>query len=436
MKTRIAFPLATAWVLGASASVLAQPAPAPAPAAQPAAPAPAAPAAAPAPAPAPAVAPAPAPAPEPMTAPAPAPEPMMAPAPEPEPMPAPAPAEAPAPAAAPAPTPQISGFVESAYHLNLSKPKGAVPVPLRSYDGASGNSFLLHAAHLAVSHSFTDDVSAFISIDAGSDAAFNELASTAYAFDLREAYAKYSHSGFTVVAGKFVTYEGIEVIDGPLNPTLTRGFLYGLAEAFTHVGVKADYNVDDKFDIGVGIVNGWDLWVDNNDWKTIIFRLGVTPSDTFFAGLSGSYGSEQPGSNSNGRLSLDLTGGVVAGDVTINFQGNFGTEKNGGMDINGATANDTWWGLGVQPLYAKDAFSFGGRIELFGFKNGSPGIGPAPGNSKILNFTLTPGYTIADHFTVRFEYRVDAVLSSDAGKNQLNGKSTQHTIGLGAHYMF
>jgi len=320
----------------------------------------------------------------------------------------------------------------------------SAPNVLRVYDTPT-NSFLLHSASVQLAHAFSQDVSAVINLDAGSDAAVTGGAGGAYAFDVREAYAKYSHSGFTVTAGKFVTYEGIEVIQGPLNPTLTRGYLFGFAEPFTHIGVKAHYNIDNKADIGIGVVNGWDKWIDDNDWKTLIFRAGITPTDTFFAALSGTYGSEQgttsaaPANmshkNSNGRLSLDLTGGVIAGDFTLNFQGNFGTEKNVAPGL-----NDTWWGVGLQPVYKKDQFSFGGRVELFGDKNGSrtPGIS-IPGKSTLLNITLTPGVTLAEHFTTRLEYRADIALAGAGGpgaKNLFNGKSTQHTIGLGAHYIF
>jgi hypothetical protein len=364
--------------------------------------------------------------------------PMMPPAPEPAPM-----VEVPAAPAAPAasPPPAITGYVESAYHLDISKPRATV-VPLRSYDMRNGNTFLLHGAHIAINHQFTPDVSATVEFDAGSDAAITSGAVSpigagpGYAFDVQEAYAKYSHSGFTLTAGKFVTYEGIEVIEGPMNPTLTRGYLFGLAEPYTHIGAKAHYSPDGKVDIGIGIVNGWDQWIDNNDWKTIIFRLGYA-DPSFFAGLSGSFGSEQPGPNSNDRLSLDLTGGVIAGDLTFNFQGNFGTEKFG-------TQSDNWFGVGVQPLYKKDAFSFGSRLEFFSNKQGSralDALGMPIAKGDFLNVTLTPGVTLADHFTVRFEYRADLVLHGDSmdepgTKKVLNGKNMQHTVGLGAHYIF
>ena len=60
---------------------------------------------------------------------------------------------------------------------------------------------------------------------------------------MREAYAKWTPDKFTLMAGKFVTMMGIEVVDGPLNPTITRGFLYWLAELVRNTGARASYQI-------------------------------------------------------------------------------------------------------------------------------------------------------------------------------------------------
>jgi Putative beta-barrel porin-2, OmpL-like. bbp2 len=387
---------------------------------------------------------APAPEPTPM-----APEPMLE---APEPSPEVPPQEAEAEEAAD-PLPTVNGFVEAGYHLDLSIANPAsVPVPLRSYDSWNGNTFLLHNAHLAIAHSFTEEVSAVIEIDAGSDPAITggyslakpavdadgatiaTVAGAVYAFDVQEAYAKYSKSGFSLTAGKFATYEGIEVIEGPLNPTFTRGFLYGLAEAFTHVGLKAHYTTESGFDIGVGLVNGWDLWVDNNDWKTIIAKVGYA-GDKLFVTVSGSFGSEQT-SDENPRLSLDLTGGILLGALTINFQGNFDSENQAGLDIDadGTPDDATWYGFGVQPVYAGDVFTFGARIEYFGDPEGARTFLVEDGG--YLNITLTPGVKLAQAFWLRFEGRADFVVGGKPTKDVLNDKASQITLGLGASYLW
>jgi hypothetical protein len=341
-------------------------------------------------------------------------------------------------AAEESPAPKITGFVEAGYHLLASDPdgQGSTAVPLRSYDAPARNSFLLHAAHLAVAHSFNDEVSATMEIDAGSDAVLTSGVGSL--FDLQEAYLTYKPSEFSLTAGKFVTYAGIEVIEGPLNPTLTRGYLFGLAEAFTHVGVKAHYTTD-MVDIGVGIVNGWDLWVDNNGAKMAMFKIGVTPSDTFFIAGSGyiSIGSDE-GDADRGLNSFDITGSASLSDsFALWFQGNIGMQKDPSDAID---ESYTWFGLGVQPVYTMDAFSFGGRIEYFNDADGFRTGGGLVDKASFLNISLTPGYTLAEAFTLRFEYRMDLVLSGEVGgvdtTDLLGGESSQHSIGLGAHYVF
>jgi hypothetical protein len=344
----------------------------------------------------------------------------------------------------PTPEPAVTGHVEAGYHLLASDPdgQGSTGVPLRSYDAPARNSFLLHAAHLSVGHSFNDEVSAIVEIDAGSDAA--ATASSPFGgslFDVQEAYATYKPSEFSLTAGKFVTYAGIEVIEGPMNPTLTRGYLFGLAEAFTHTGVKAHYTTE-MFDVGVGVINGWDRLIDDNGAKMLMFKIGVTPTDTFFLSGSGyiSVGSDE-GDADRGLNSFDITGcATLADSFMLWFQGNIGMQKDPSDVVD---ESYSWFGLGVQPVYTADAFTFGGRVEFFSDPDGvRTGLGAD--KASLLNISLTPGYTLAEAFTLRFEYRMDLVLSGEVAgidtKDLLVGpggaESSQHSLGLGAHYVF
>jgi hypothetical protein len=349
--------------------------------------------------------------------------------------PAPA-AEAPAEEPA-APAPTVSGYVEAGYNISFSDPNVAHAVPMRVYD-APGHSFSLHAAHLAVGHKFNDNISAVIEIDAGRDAAANIGAavypftiSPQFAFDVQEAYANYAAGGWTLTAGKFVTYEGIEVIEGPLNPTITRGFLFGFAEPFTHTGVKLHYQPADEFNIGIGVVNGWDLIGDNNGMKTIIARMAITPSEKFFAALSGSVGSEQAGNNDNHRISIDLTGAITPSDsFQLWYQGNFGAEKIPLMD--GTSVKATWWGLGLQPVITAGDFTLGGRLEYFADPKG---VRTTFVGGKFFNVTLTPGIKLAGGFKLRGELRADIASDTVLGKTT-DPKKTQFTGALSAEYVF
>lgn len=381
------------------------------------------------------------------------------------PTPAPVPANEPAPPAAepPPPTPTIAGYVDTGFHMDFNNNSLSKPSLLRAYDAANG--FMLHAAHLAVSHSFSPESSAFISLDFGSDAYINTsnygifhtnnppsgqqtLADpTGIPVDAREAYVKWTPGDFTLQAGKFVTLNGIEVVDGPLNPTLTRGFLFWLAEPVGHTGAKMNYALGGGVaHIGVGLVNGWDRIIDNNNQKTVLFNADFVPSTDFHAQISGSWGAEQNNDDRHHRTTIDLTGAGVLGALTLNFQALVGFESfdqsMGGTaaTLNNGNKNDTWFGIGLQPVYVADAFSLGARIEYFNDNHGSR-IGGARDKASLLNFTITPGYMVAKNLTLRAEFRIDAVLSAKDGAGNddtklFYGKSTQPTIGIGAQYTF
>jgi hypothetical protein len=345
----------------------------------------------------------------------------------------------------------ITGYVEGAWHHGLVKGSNsttAAQMPMRVYD--VNNGFQLHAMHLSVHSAVNEHVSATIDIDAGSDAALNNgsgLTPARTLFDIQEAYAQLTDAGFTLTAGKFATYEGIELIEGPTNPTLTRGFLYGFAEPITHTGAKLHYTTP-MVDVGVGVVNGWDtngpapaagglasgLWTsDNNSNKTLIWRVGVTPDPMFWAGFSGTYGVEKPGQDTDPRLSLDLTGAVTPiPALAINFQGNYGTEKHAStLD---PTKAGKWAGFGIQPVLKIDAATIGARLEYFSDSTGTRAAAflLPNGDTKYLNFTLTPGYTFYNAFTMRAEFRYDHA-NNPVLQNAAKG---QTSIGIGAHYVF
>jgi hypothetical protein len=332
------------------------------------------------------------------------------------------------------PTPSISGHVEAGYYVVASEPggQGTISVPTRSFDGEARNSFLLNAAHVVISHELSDRVSATIEFDAGSDA---QVVSGGNLFDVQEAYVTYtSPGGFSLTAGKFVTYAGIEVIEGPANPTVTRGYLFGLAEAFTHVGAKAHYTTD-TYDIGVGVVNGWDTLIDGNSSKLVMFRAGSTPSDMFGVGVSGYFAvGSDVGDADRDLVSIDVTGSAqVSEAVRLNFQGNWGRQKEAF-----GPADGNWFGVTVQPVYTAGDFSFGSRVEYFkdsdGFRTG------LADDASLLNITLTPGYALGSGVTVRFEYRADIVLDGTTGgietKDLLVGERSQHSVAVGLYYTF
>lgn len=310
--------------------------------------------------------------------------------------------------------PAITGYVDTQWGYNFDQP-GTRMTALRSYDALDNN--IRNTAHLALAGSM-DTVGYVVELDAGHDAPITAAGGTTNEVVLQEAYLTWmgaSRLGFK--AGKFATYQGIEVIENPANPTITRGFLYGLAEPFTHVGAVATYALD-RIDFAAGVVNGWDLTTDNNSGKTLVGKVGFNFGDPLTFSISGYHGPEQAAVTStttsttinNGgknRSSIDLTGVTkIIPNVDLWFQANMGSED-AVLDNDGdLTADDSgeWSGFTVQPVVRiTDKFSIGGRYEYFeddGSRTGTTDL-------ALNNFTITPAYKVNDSVTLRAEYRQD-----------------------------
>jgi hypothetical protein len=324
--------------------------------------------------------------------------------------------------------PAISGYIEATYNYYFGDTTINM---LRSYDALS-NQILLNNVHLAFTGAPSEKVSYAAELDFGTDAAVHGLVHVpgvdigpGVAVDVQEAYITYAFSDkVKFTGGKFVTFEGIEVIEGPANPTISRGYLYGLAEAFTHVGGYFTFAASNQIDFKIGAVNGWDVLVDNNKDKTIIGRFAVNTGDPLAFGISGSWGVEQAEPSDDARFSIDLTGVTkVIPKVTLNFQVNYGAET---ID----TIDAAWVGFGIQPVIAlSDNVDLGARIEYFSDKDGvRTGFGIPDFNA--LNLTLVPTFKY-DGFTFRVEYRLDSASDEIFPVSEDVPSKTSSTISFG-----
>jgi len=361
------------------------------------------------------------------------------------------------PTAAPTPAytgPSISGFIDSSYDYNFAG-NLAMTNPLRSFDAAA-NTFLLNDVQLKATGTVSKETSYTVKTDFGTDAAVihsgpsfsastskvsyldgstgpdpnnpgnliyltqtaNVVTGTsgipAVAVEVEEAYLTYSPanlSGLSITVGKFVTYEGIEVIESGANPTISRGLLFGLAEAYTHTGIKFAYTVNSMITVGAGLVNGWDLFIDNNSGKTGIGQVQLSWGDPLFVSIQGSYGPEQASSvdpaQLNQRSSIDLVAVTkVLPMTTLNLQANYGQE-------NWPTALSTWRGVGVQPVIAlNSSWSLGVRYEQFVNDAGDRMGGVA---TEANSFTVAPTWAMASNLVARAEYRYDQTAGPAGG---------------------
>jgi len=322
------------------------------------------------------------------------------------PAPPPSTAAATPPAAAPAPkTPlTITGYIDTTYNYNVNRPSTRTN-GLFSYN-AKHNNLTLNAAHLSLSGEPEEGLSYTVDIDAGADAVLNTsnlnaATAPAYTVDVQEAYATYKRGKWGIRAGKFATFNGIELIESPLDPTVSRGYLYGLAEPVTHTGAEVFVQANDMIDVHVGVVNGWDVVLDNNRAKTGLFKVGIVPNDKTSITISGFVGAEGTRTDKL-RETVDVTALVKLAPVDLNLQANFGREDAASAKTPGDDAS--WFGAGIQPvLHLSDTTSIAGRVEFFKDSDGArTGV-----EQQLFNVSLAPAYALSPHFMVRAEARLD-----------------------------
>ncbi len=326
-----------------------------------------------------------------------------------------------APAATLSPT--ITGHLDGTYNYNLMDPNGGLTA-FHSYT-APHNTFLLNLAHVAIG-GHDDAVTYNIELDAGSDAAFNSGLYGGALFDVQEAWVHYIHpeSKVGLKAGKFVTYNGIEVIENTANPTVSRGFLFGLAEPTTHIGAVGTFQINDQLDVAAGLVNGWDVFRDNNSLKTIVAKLGFT-NDQVGLTVSAFAGPEQAGNNDDWRTTLDATAVIKLDKVDLWLQGNFGRET-----FDDGDTSATWFGAGVQPVFhLNELLTLGARAEVFVDGDGARTGVPLPDGVTLINVSVAPAYLIADNLTLRAELRVD-VATEDVYNDRGGDPTGMQLIGL------
>src|SRR5437773_1336427 len=172
----------------------------------------------------------------------------------------------------------VSGYIDAGYSY-ANRNIEATP-QFRVFD-AQNNSFSLHQFGLTVAKQPTRGFGGVVNITAGTDAQFihsfpEGVGVGANTFDLTQAYGQYASGSLTLMAGKFVTLAGSEVIASTGNMNFTRSMLFG-AIPFTHTGVRAGYAVSNTVTLYGGINNGWDQLTDANKGKTIELCASLSP---------------------------------------------------------------------------------------------------------------------------------------------------------------
>ena len=255
-------------------------------------------------------------------------------------------------------------------------------------------------------------------------------------FDATQAYGYFASGPFSIIAGKYVTNAGAEVIKSDGDTNFSRSILFGYAIPFTHTGVRATYKFNDQVSVLGGVNQGWDAFKDTNSDKTLELGVLLNPSESVT--LTGSLysGRERvtnyPKSDANGTRNLvDLVGSFkLSEQLTFVANYDYGTQASGRAD--GGRAK--WEGLAAYLNYQiNDQWRLSLRGEYFNDKNGyRTGF-----SQKWKEATLTVAYLPTKNIELRGEIRGDrsnqtTFLRSDGVTTTTN----QRSAGLEFLYKF
>ena len=255
-------------------------------------------------------------------------------------------------------------------------------------------------------------------------------------FDVTQAYVHFGAAPFTIIAGKYVTLAGAEVIKSAADVNYSRSILFGYAIPFAHTGVRATWKMSDTLSLIGGVNQGWDAVSDPNSDKTA--ELGVTFAPSKEMSFSAVYygGKElvtnYPKSDANGMRNLvDVVGTFTLSEqMTLILNFDYGTQDKAGLS--GGKAK--WQGVAA---YINHQLSEQWRVSLrgeyFDDKDGyRTGV-----VQKWKEGTVTLAYMPVKAWEIRGEFRADksdkaAFLKSDG----VTAKDSQRSFGLEVLYKF
>ena len=311
----------------------------------------------------------------------------------------------------------VSGYIDAGYTRADRDVENGLST--RVFD-KQNNSFVLHQFGLSVAKQPKQGFGGLVNITGGRDAqVINSFGAAPSQFDLTQAFAQYATGPLTVIAGKFATLHGTEVIWSPSNNNISRSILFG-SVPFTHTGVRGTWALNDQYSFIAGVNNGRDQLVDQDRTKTVELGATLNPIKPLNVSVSayngkeptvvGTAGPSGTRTSVNAVGSYSITDSLSAGAEILNV-----THE---VPAGGSTVNkQKYTGVAGYVSYMfTSKLRVAGRVENFDDKNGLQ-FGTA--GNKYREVTATAAYLPADNFEVRGELRRDqannAVFSNFTG---------------------
>ena len=338
-----------------------------------------------------------------------------------------------APAAPAAPAPAVPGLSDllTAWGLTTSGEFAASYYHSNGYPGGGWrgfdpdhDSFQLDEAGLQIGYQPKSGIGGYVDVIAGEDAkVLNQAEGTtsptspgsSSAVDVRQAYLQYATGALTIIAGKYVTLAGAEVINPALNTNFSRSLLFWELEPLDHTGVRATYAATDTLTVSFGVNNGWNYTdLTNSGSKTGEFNATYTPIKAVSLSLTGYFGKDDVLLDNQELSLIDFVGTYnVTSALTLILNADFKqTSGNGNSGTDATTHTDGF------ALYANYGINDNWRVSLRGEYLTETGAGHA------IEGTLTGAYSPVKNFEVRAELRYDKVFN-DLGSDVFSYTRTE-----------
>jgi Putative beta-barrel porin-2, OmpL-like. bbp2 len=313
-----------------------------------------------------------------------------------------APAAAPAAPAVPALSDLLTGwglttsgeFAASYYHSN-----GYPGSTWRGFD-QDHDSFQLDEAGLQIGYQPKQGIGGYVDVIAGTDAQILSLneGGSGNSVDVRQAYLQYATGPLTIIAGKYVTMAGAEVINPALNTNYSRSLLFWELEPLDHTGIRATYAATDTLSISVGVNNGWNYTdLSTSGSKTGEFNATWTPNKIVSVAVTGYFGKDEVLFDGQELSLIDVVATYnVTSALTLQLNADFKqTSGDGNLGTDATTHINGFAGYANYGI--SDAFRVSVRGEYLSYLNAGHAI----------EGTVTLGYTPVKNFEVRAELRYD-----------------------------
>lgn len=192
----------------------------------------------------------------------------------------------------------------------------------------------------------------------------------AYGFAIPQLYAQLAMGDLSVIAGKFFTIVGYEVVTAPDNFFYSHAFTMYNSEPFTHTGVLASYDLSNGMTLYGGWTLGWDTGFNNrNGGSSWLGGVGIPVCEDItvtYVSTAGNFGWRGRNGYSHSvvadivlteRLNWVLQSDLVRADTT-------GVPAGGPNLPGGPYPNDNSIGVNQYFFYTiNDIFKAGSRTE-------------------------------------------------------------------------